>query len=114
MVPYQAIKSSMINWRRGHYPANPTTLDEFKEQLTDEANFRLLTYNHNELTVQEIVDGDGCQHLIIYDQNFLKRGASRIFIDGTFQCTPRIAGATQLVTIMAVTYSHVSILFDDF
>lgn len=82
----------------------------------DEGNACLRNYNNNEMFVHEIVDGDGCQHVIMYDHNFaadVMTNASRIFIDGTFQTTPRIAGATQLVTIMAVTHSHVSIFLDD-
>lgn len=113
LIPYPTIKSSMRNWRRMVYPTNPTSLSEFMQQLGDPTNEHLKSYNDSLMTVNSVIDADGCEHVVLFDEVFVRAVMSRatlIFVDGTFQTTPLLAGVTQLVTIMAVTYSHVSSL----
>lgn len=111
-VPYHVIKSSMANWRRGVWPASPKNLDEFHRVLTAPGNEKLTTYNDASMTLEHIVDNDGEKHEVFYDPVFVRKvmpSATKIFIDATFQTTPRMAGISQLLTVMVVSHNHVSL-----
>lgn len=110
-LPYEKVKASMKYWRRKAFPANPNTLGQFLAQLREPCNNHLRSYNSSEMLIADVKDQDDNLHMIFWDQQFVgevMRGATKIFIDGTFQTTPRVVDAYQLVTIMAVRYNHVS------
>lgn len=103
----------MKHWRRRCFPPNPTNLAGFLDQLRQPCYSNLLNYERNLITINEVTDIDGCLHLIFYDSEFVQNvmsGATKIFVDGTFQTTPRPTDAYQLVMVMAVRFNHVSLL----
>lgn len=110
-VPYHVVKTSMANWRRGIWPASPKSLAEFHRVLTAPGNEKLTSYNDATMTLDSVVDSDGEQHVIFYDPVFVRKvmtTATKIFVDATFQTTPRMAGISQLLTIMVVSHNHAS------
>lgn len=103
---------SMKVWRRQIYPRDPTTLQEFYDQLRDPRNENLLKYNSTMMKIEKVVDSDGEEHVVIYDDTLVKdvfSNAKKIFVDGTFATTPHVEGVYQLVTFMAVCFGHVSL-----
>lgn len=104
----------MRNWRRKIYPANPNTLSQFAEQLKDGRNDHLLAYNTSIMTVETLTDDDGDEHILMYDKDHILKlftsDATKIFVDGTFQTTPNIANAYQLISIIAIRFGRVSLI----
>lgn len=99
-------------WRRQIYPRDPTTVQEFYDQLIDPRNENLLVHNSTKMTNKKVTDSDGVEHVIMYDADLVRdifRDARKLFVDGTFQVTPHVAGVYQLVTFMAVCFGHVSL-----
>ena len=84
------------------YPPNPTSLGEMAAQLEQPEHYRLLEYDIGRLL--------GKTHIVIYDLEFVHvfRNVARIFINGTFETTPRVRDVYQLVTVLGVTHGHVS------
>lgn len=102
----------MKNWRRQIFPRDPKTLQEFHAQLSNPRNENLLKYNSTKMSIKMVQDSGGEQHLNIYDDSLVKeifKDAQKVFVDGTFQCTPSVIGVYQLVTFMAICYGHVSL-----
>ena len=100
----------MKECRRKHYPACPRNIQEFVDRLADPAQARILEYDTGRLTVKMITDADNAQHAIFVDENFVREEmaeVSKLFIDATYQSTPRIAGAYQLLSIMGIKLNHV-------
>lgn len=101
----------MTIWRRAIWPANPSNLSDFYNKLTAAGKEGLCSYNDSSMTVDSVIDEDGEQHLVFYDRAFINDvmpQVTKVFIDGTFQTTPAMAGEYQLLTLMVVTHSHVS------
>lgn len=103
----------MKECRRRRYPQCPHTLAEFAQQLLCQEHARNLEYNAGRLSVMLITDINDSQHVVFYDENFIREEMSevaRLFIDATFRSRPRIEGVYQLLTIMGVKLNHVSFL----
>ena len=80
-------------------------------QLAQPESSRLLEYDVGRLVSRRIVDSLGKVHILLYDPEFVGSQfctVSKIFIDGTFKTTPRLRDVYQLVTVLGVTYDHVS------
>lgn len=109
-MPCYVIKTSMANWRRGIWPANPKNLADFHRVLSTPGNEKLTSYNDAAMTVDKVMDSQREEHVIFYDSVFVRQvmpTATKIFIDATFQSTPRMAGVSQLLTVMVVAHNHV-------
>lgn len=114
-IPFNSILDSMKRWRRASFPPCPNTLELMARQLADDPDCeRILQSDHSQLTTKTIYDREGNVHLLIYDAPWVRQGfrrVDRLFIDGTFQTTPQVAGVHQLLTLMAVRFDHVSCKF---
>lgn len=102
----------MANWRRSKWPANPTSLAQFYDQINAPSNEHLSVYNETSMTVDSVIDGDQEQHIVFSDPVFLKEimpNVDKVFLDATFQTTPTISGVSQLLTLMVVSHGHVSL-----
>lgn len=63
------------------------------------------------MSVDSDIDRDGEQHIIFYDPAFIREimpNVTKIFIDASFQTTPRITRVSQLLTLKVVSHGHVS------
>ena len=92
------------------YPPAPANMGQFADQLL--ANVRLGQYEDGFLRSERTRDLNEDIHILFYDENFIRGHMSEItnlFIDATFDIIPRVQGTYQLLSIMGVTYGHVSI-----
>lgn len=81
------------------------------DQLEQPESEKLLQYHVGKLTTRKIVDTENNVHLLMYDAQFAEEFANvtHVFIDGTFQTTPRVRGVYPLVTVLGIKYDHVRI-----
>lgn len=110
-VPYEAVKSSMKRWRRASYPPAPANIQEFVRSVSQPDFQRNLEYNTGRLHVTLITDGDGHNHALLYDPEFVQaemQNVDKLFLDGTFRTRPRLADAYQLFTVIGIKLNHVS------
>lgn len=102
----------MKRWRQKQFPKQPKNILEMGTLLRNDANKKLLDYGKGKMQSVIITDADGCNHLLLFDQELINAEFknvpnSRAWIDGTFQTTVKLDDAYQHVTIMVSKYDHV-------
>lgn len=101
----------MMKCRRVIYPARPLDLPAFNEQLDDPQDPRILEYAQGRFSTHLVVDEEGHNHLIIYDEDFVRTEiaprVTKLFVDATFKSTPNLNDAYQLLTMMGIIFNHV-------
>lgn len=112
LTSFPSIRSFLKKCRRRRYPPCPANISEFVDKLSSAENARNLEYSTGRLSVNLIVDENGSQHALFFDENFVRdemHDVTRLLVDATFRARPRIEGATQLLTVMGIKLNHVSI-----
>lgn len=113
--PYNEIKGRMKKWRKKNFPKQPRTIKEMGEKLLEPGNEKLRSYGPGVIEPITITDSDGNDHMILIDRELINKRFknlknAKIFIDGTFQTTPKLDDIYQLLTVMMMHHNHVSVL----
>lgn len=103
----------MKRWRQKQFPKQPKTILGMGTLLGNNDNKKLLDYGKGTLQSVIITDADGCNHLLLFDQQLINEEFknvpnSRAWIDGTFKTTVKLDDAYQHATVMVSKYDHVS------
>ena len=71
-------------------------------------NDRPLKFNNGRFSQRLVTDSDGKNHLILFDAELMKKvpHISTLLIDATFDPTPNLTDATQLLVVHAATLGH--------
>lgn len=111
----------MNNWRHLNFPANPNDIHEFADQLREGEYDKALNKGNLKMSAVVVEENENAEedeyseeHILLYDEEFVKEHfvhTTHLFIDATFQCCPRIGGAHQLLTVLAVFANMVNITF---
>ncbi|KAJ8685955.1 hypothetical protein QAD02_021748 [Eretmocerus hayati] len=112
--PYKKVKRIMSKWRKGAHnrcTAKIKSIDDYVKFFQTPEDEKFLTYDEGRKLSYCLVDeGEGKQHLILYDKTFLEenKGAKVIQADSTFLASANIHRVTQLLTLMARNYDRIS------
>lgn len=104
----------MLRWRKRLYPTLPRDFNDFGETLVRIHDDDMLDYYRGRLRCNVIEDSTGYKHIVFCDLNHIRNRFSNVttlLIDATFSTRPNIPGCSQVLTVMAVKYNHVSKIF---